>query len=149
MTVFERIKNNKQWPMEIHSPLCDNAKLELSTNPLYPLKVTDEYNVKLVTLTKNGTYTETLGGECLISPIDVPSWEHVYFPNVGDYITINDGNKTTIVYVTKVNPLYFNGYEIEINPGFKRINKVIYTYIAEEFKYNKAFKKIQNYLIQY
>lgn len=101
MTIYDRIKNNINWPLMVNSVLFKkNNFLSLHVSKEYPILLTGE-NMATFILTENGKLSS--GGKCLISPMDTVFWENIYYPKTGEYVTRKDTNGTKIItYITSL-----------------------------------------------
>jgi hypothetical protein len=108
MTIYDRIKNNINWPLRVNSVLFNkNNFLMLHVSKEYPILLSGE-NMTTFTLTENGKLNSD--GKCLISPINTLFWENIYYPKIGEYVTRKDTDGSKIItYITSLRVTYAYG----------------------------------------
>lgn len=101
MTIYDRIKNNINWPLKVNSVLFKkNNFLSLHVSKEYPMLLTGENMAKFI-LTENGKLSSN--GKCLISPMDTVFWENIYYPKIREYVTRKNTDGTKIItYITSL-----------------------------------------------
>lgn len=126
MTIYDRIKNNINWPLRVNSVLFKkNNFLSLHVSKEYPILLTGE-NMATFILTENGKLSS--GGKCLISPMDTVFWENIYYPKIGEYVTRKDTNDIKIItYITSLGVSHAYGISfIECNNVITNTSAFIY-----------------------
>jgi hypothetical protein len=108
MTIYDRIKNNINWPLRVNSVLFNkNNFLMLHVSKEYPILLSGE-NMTTFILTENGKLNSD--GKCLISPTNTLFWENIYYPKIGEYVTRKDTDGSKIItYITSLRVTYAYG----------------------------------------
>lgn len=128
MTIYDRIKNNKNWPLEVNSVLYNKSVLILDTLTITPLCLVEYNRTSHCSLTKEGKKDVSSNSKCLISPKHTNSWENVYYPKVGEYVTRKDvGDVKIIMYVTSLQENFAIGISfVEFSNLITNVSKFYY-----------------------